>query len=139
MADQQISTPLDLQQSPNCTAPLAVQATLAGSIVYPSDDRKADLARANDINKSNALGVVIRFAAAGAPAITRYAGPVELTTDEWDAVAGTSGGLVTNTRYYLSGAVAGRLSATPGALTVPIGVATSPTTLLVQLGLNATE
>ena len=138
MADQLITTPLDLASFPNCTAPAAARAILAGSVVYPSADRACDLAAANDVNKSNALGVVVRFAASGAPAITRFAGPVELTTAEWDTIAGTSGGLVTNTRYYLS-ATPGHLHNTPGAVTVPIGVATSPTTLLVQLGLEPSE
>ncbi len=138
MADQLITTPLDLRPFPNCTAPVAAQAILAGSVVYPSDDRECDLAQANDATKSNALGVVVQFAAAGAHAITRYAGPVELTTAEWDAIAGTSGGLVTNDRYYLS-ATPGHLHNAVGAVIVPIGVATSPTTLLVQLGMNPTE
>lgn len=40
-------------------------------------------------------------------------GTISLTTAQWDAVAGTTGGLTVNTPYFVSAATAGLLTATP--------------------------
>jgi hypothetical protein len=71
------------------------------------------------------------------PVVT--AGELTLTTAEWDAiVTGESGGLTTGSYYYLSGATAGFLTTEPpvpdGQWVLKIGLALSPTTMLVQIG-----
>lgn len=92
--------------------------------------------RANAAGTSEVAGVVISASAEDEPGFARYSGPVTLTEDEWDAVAGTTGGLTPGARYYLSAATAGKLTATPpsteGQFVSPVGVAMSSTTLLVQ-------
>lgn len=92
--------------------------------------------RANAAGTSEVVGVNIGAAAEDEPGFAKYAGPVTLTTAEWDAVAGTTGGLTPGARYYLSTATAGKLTATPpsteGQFLCPVGLALSATTLLVQ-------
>jgi len=66
-------------------------------------------------------------------------GPLTLLTTQWDAVVtGESGGLTAGAAYYVSAAAAGKLTVTPPAATgsyiVPVGVALSPTTLIVNIG-----
>lgn len=62
-------------------------------------------------------------------------GALELTITQWDAIAGTTGGLTFNTRYYLDPATAGKITATapvtPGQFVVEIGIAVSTTLLNV--------
>lgn len=60
------------------------------------------------------------------PAIVQFAGVVALTTGQWDAVTGGSGGLTTGATYYLS--------TNPGLLTT---VAPTTTGYKVQLGVAA--
>ncbi len=61
-----------------------------------------------------------------------------LTTGEWDAVAGTSGGLTPGLKYYMSDATAGRLlettvPATGGDTLLLAGIALSSTVMLVKM------
>jgi hypothetical protein len=65
------------------------------------------LAQANTVNNL-AQGIVIErddesFTVA-------VSGPMALSTAQWDAVAGTSGGLIPGTKYYLSASVAGTIT-----------------------------
>jgi hypothetical protein len=59
------------------------------------------------------------------------------TTAQWDAVTGDIGGLVTGSRYYLSAATAGLLTATPpstiGQYIEPIGYALNTTHLKISI------
>ncbi len=66
-------------------------------------------------------------------------GPLTLLASQWDSVVtGESGGLTAGAAYYVSAAAAGKLTVTPPAATgsyiVPVGVALSPTTLIVNIG-----
>jgi hypothetical protein len=60
-------------------------------------------------------------------------GVLTATTTQWDAVAGTTGGLVAGTVYYLDPATGGKLTATapttPGQYVVRVGLALSTTDL----------
>lgn len=62
-------------------------------------------------------------------------GPLTLTTAQWDAVTGMTGGLVLGTRYYLAPFPAfARLVTrpeTPGLFLTQVGVGLNPTTMLV--------
>lgn len=62
----------------------------------------------------------------------QYAGPLTLTTAQWDRVTGESGGLTPGELYYLSN-TAGMLSQTPGDNIVQVGRAVSATTMLIQI------
>jgi hypothetical protein len=61
------------------------------------------------------------------------AGSMTATTAQWDAVAGTSGGLVANTTYWLSTATAGSITSTPPSTgwVQPVGIAASATVLRI--------
>lgn len=63
-------------------------------------------------------------------------GIMSLTTAQWDAVTGLSGGLTFNTTYYLD-TTAGKITATapstPGQTVVEIGTALSTTDLDIRL------
>lgn len=63
-------------------------------------------------------------------------GPLELTAAEWDAAAGTTGGLTAGTEYYVSGTV-GVITATRPATTgdniTSVGIALSATVLDVNI------
>lgn len=105
---------------------------IIGSPVYANAAAGMDLGIANGTSKSTIIGLVadatIASAATGNVAV---AGVLSATTAEWDAVAGTVGGLVFNTPYYLSPSTAGRLTATapttPGQEVVQVIVALSTT------------
>jgi hypothetical protein len=124
---------------PNCIAPIADQATLAGSPMCVGSDRAgghAALAKANAASTAFCIGLAIQFAEDDAPVYICYAGPVQLTAAEWDAiVTGESGGLSTGTTYYVSSTSAGKLTSVApsagGTFTSPVGVALSPLIMIV--------
>lgn len=119
--------------------PMALVNMPPGSPVFQSltADGTVNLAKADAIGTARAVGVTSRQGIAGSHVHTQYAGPLTLTTDEWDAIAGTTGGLDQGAPYYLSAATAGRLTTTaPSAsasLALQIGIALSSTTLLIQI------
>lgn len=100
---------------------------------------------AGSFNKANAAAAgtakVIGFAAEGitsaAQGIIQTDGVLSCTTGEWDAIAGTTGGLVAGTEYYLA-ASAGLISSTApsssGAYVVKVGTAISTTELEITIG-----
>lgn len=77
------------------------------------------------------LGLAIAGAANGADVKVQYDGVLTLTTAQWDAIAGTSGGLAGGIIYYVSQSTAGDLTST------------APTTgqhsIQVGVGLNSTQ
>jgi hypothetical protein len=64
-------------------------------------------------------------------------GALVLTTQQWDAICGTSGGLAAGAFYYLSVAAPGQLTSvaptTPGQYVTLVGEAFSPTILNVNI------
>lgn len=79
----------------------------------------------------NLLGLVsVGAAGAGGNVNVQQAGDLTLTTAQWDAVAGTSGGLTANTEYYLSG--------TPGAITATVPATTGDTDIVVGVAKSTT-
>ena len=100
---------------------------------------------AGAFNKANAAASgtakVIGFAAAGissaASGSIQTDGILACTTGEWDAVAGTTGGLAAGTEYYLA-ATAGLISSTApsgsGNYVVKVGTAISTTELEISIG-----
>ena len=90
-----------------------------------STANQVDKAKADAFSTTQVLGLVfdtsIASAAAGSIVIE---GQLTATTGQWDAIAGTSGGLAAGTIYYLSAGTAGRLTATApstaGQFVVPV-------------------
>ena len=94
--------------------------------------------RANDASTSFVTGLAAGAAVAGSSAIVQMAGPITLTTAEWDAITGDSGGIVRGVPYYLSaGSNEGRLTRTPpsddGEFVVQVGIGMSANDLLIQI------
>lgn len=97
-------------------------------------------ARANDSETTFVVGVAGRppyqNSPAEAPLVT--GGRLVLTTAEWDARTGDSGGLVAGSPYYLSSSVAGKLTriapTEPGTFKLKVGVAGDSVGLVVQIG-----
>lgn len=80
-------------------------------------------------------GVALETAASGGHTFpVQNTGIVTLTTDEWDTVAGTSGGLTRGLTYYVSQSTPGHLTSTPpttGQHMHVVGLALSTTQLLL--------
>ncbi len=74
----------------------------------------------------------------GAIVTIQYDGIVTLTTAEWDAITGESGGLTVSATYYLSSTVPGDLTKTapsaPATYTTQVGFALTATELQLQIG-----
>ncbi len=110
-----------------------------GTPVYASANDHVDKARANASGTKNMIGLVaispsIGIAGSG-PVMS--SGILTATTEEWDAAAGTTGGLAKDTKYFLSAAAAGVLTATAptaaGQYVVEVGIAISTTELLIGI------
>lgn len=100
-------------------------ALIAGQIVYPSSASHINKAKADSATTAKPIGLATAAISNGAVGGVQTDGVLTLTTTEWDALMGTTGGLTANTIYYLSAATAG------------LGTATAPTTVghyVVQIG-----
>jgi len=100
------------------------------------------LCRANAAATSNCAGLCNgageKNSVTGAPGQVRYqyAGPLTLTTAQWDNITGQSGGLTPHATYYISAATAGRLTTTPPSnpnYIAPIGFAMDAETMMIQI------
>lgn len=87
-------------------------------------------------NSHHAVGILSRVT--GGLVRVQFSGPLTLTTAQWDAITGGSGGLTTSDAYYLAvgGTADGRLTVTrpsgSGDAIVQVGVALNRTTLLLS-------
>jgi len=108
-----------------------VSPIVIGTPVYVSSAGSVDKASAAASGTKKVFGLVKDASiAASASGLIQLDGVLVATTGQWDAVAGTTGGLVANTIYYLS-ATAGLLTATPpaasGNYVAQVGLALSAT------------
>lgn len=85
-----------------------------------------------------AIGLLTNVGVPGNHALTQTSGPMELSTAEWDALTGDSGGLEQGSPYYLGSQSGPQLRKTPlagaGTFTVQLGIAISATEFFVQIG-----
>jgi hypothetical protein len=110
-----------------------------GAPVYAVSAGNVDKAEANAQSTSEVVGLVADTSIATTVAgNVQTSGVVTATTTQWDAVAGTSGGLAANTVYFLSPSTPGQITATApstvGQLVVRIGKALSTTQLELAIG-----
>lgn len=113
--------------------------TVCGSPVYCDAAGGFKLGKADATGTSKIIGLqfdaTILTTASGNIAV---GGILTLTTTQWDAAFGTTGGLTFNTDYFLSDATAGdgstTVPSTVGHLVVRLGRALSTTSLLLQIG-----
>lgn len=139
MAD---STPVRLTpdtDEPNTIAPIVSGSLLVGAPVRPSTNPGHPVvgARGDSLADARVIGLLLGPGNNGERQLVRTQGSVQLATSEWDAVAGTSGGLTPGAAYFLSAATAGRLTATApvatGNVAIQVGVAINATTMIVQI------
>lgn len=89
-------------------------AIVIGMVVYNDVADGVKKAQANALATQKALGFVADVTvASGQPANIQSTGVLAATTAQWDAVAGTSGGLAPNTDYYLDPATPGHITSVP--------------------------
>jgi hypothetical protein len=109
------------------------QLGMAVLIDQPEDTVYWTPGKATELNSSQVAGVVASIS--GDQVTAQNTGVVELSTADWDAVAGTAGGLSPNVVYYLSSATFGFLTSVPpsstGSYVARVGIAVSPTQLLL--------
>lgn len=139
MADSQSIPPIP----PNCYAPIAGHddgAFPPGTPLYQSTGAPSTVnpARSNGAGTAFCVGLARSPGVPGSRVITQFAGPLELTVAEWDAiVTGGSGGLIDGQPYYLSSAADGKLVTTKpvatGTFQTLVGIGLSATTLMVQM------
>lgn len=110
-----------------------------GAPVYMFGAASFKKAQANAAGTAKVVGLV-----AASPSIANGVsgsvvldGTVSLTTAQWDAITGGSGGLVFDTKYYLDPATAGKLTSTApttvGQLVVEVGIAMSTVDLKLNI------
>lgn len=115
------------------TGSIVICAPVYNDVADGVKKAKADASGTKDV-----VGLVrdTSIAASAAGAI-QASGVLTATTAQWDAVAGTTGGLAVRTRYYLSAATAGLLTATApsatGQYVVEVGIALSATEMKVDI------
>jgi hypothetical protein len=140
MADEQNVILSPSPVPPNSYLPIAGESFPPGSpvaqIPSPSVPRTVQKAKADAADTTNAVGLAAKVGIEDLHAHVQFAGPLTLTTAEWDVITGGSGGLVVGVPYYLSNATAGKMSTSlPGSGFVKqLGIATAPETLMIQLG-----
>lgn len=110
-----------------------------GAPVYISANDSFDKAQANASGTKDVFGLVAKSpsVANGASGPVTTGGLLTATTAEWDAVAGTTGGLTKDIRYYLDPATAGKITPTApttvGQYVLEIGIAMSTTELKIDI------
>lgn len=108
----------------------------APAYAFAADGVKRAQANAKSTAKVAGLGLDASIAAAGVGNIIT-SGILVATTAQWDAVAGTTGGLAFGTYYFLDPATAGKITATVpttvGQCVTMIGLAISTTELELDI------
>jgi hypothetical protein len=107
-----------------------------GAPVYMFAADSVKKAKADAVGTTPVIGLVAAATIAnGVAGAIQMEGVLSATTGQWDAVAGTTGGLTFNTRYFLSNATAGILTSTAPSTgySQEVGIAISTTELLIGL------
>jgi hypothetical protein len=109
-----------------------------GNAVYTDAAGGVDLAQADALGTSEVVGLVREASiSAAASGEIQTDGVLVATTTQWDAVAGTTGGLDVGTVYYLDPSTAGDLTDTAptaiGQVVIRIGKAISTTDIEISI------
>lgn len=107
-----------------------------GAPVYSSANGTVDKAKADAVGTTNVIGLVYDASiASGATGGVQIDGILSATTAQWDAVAGTTGGLTKDVFYYLSAATAGQLTSTAPAtgFSICVGIGNSTTDMKINI------
>lgn len=131
---------VDIQGTPEIVGATNHEATtvVAGAPVYISSNLGFLKARADSSATGPVIGLVLADIAASATGNIQTSGPIILTTAQWDAVCGTTGGLSFNVPYYLDATTAGKLTATPpsavGQVVQQVIIGVSTTEAVIAIG-----
>lgn len=128
-----ISNPILLSQTNDEAGALVI-----GNVVYSDANDGVKKAQGNAVGTANVIGLVADVTiATGQPTAIQMDGILAATTGQWDAVAGTTGGLTRDVIYYLDAATAGKLTSTApstaGQFVVALGIAISTTELKIEI------
>ena len=132
-AGDSIASPITISQTNDEAGALVI-----GNIVYSDVADGVKKAQANAAATQKPLGFVTDVTVAtGQPVNIQTSDILTATTAQWDAVAGTTGGLAANTDYYLDPATPGKITATPtstvGQYLRRVGYAFSTTELDIRI------
>ena len=113
-------------------------AVIIGQAVYIDGPGTVDLAQADAAATKNVLGFVADVSIdANTDGGIQTDGILVATTGQWDDVTGGANGLVAGDLYYLSDAVAGRITSSPptadGSFVARVGQALSTTEFEIQI------
>jgi hypothetical protein len=116
----------------------SADAIVIGMAVFFDADDGCKMAKADSAGTALVAAMCITDSVGtGVTGIFITDGVVVATTGQWDAVAGTTGGLVAGTTYYLSPTDFGEITAVApaavGQLVVEIGTAISKTKLKLEI------
>ena len=122
------------KQAISLTNGSGVTAINPGAPVYVSAGSTVLLARANAVGTAVVVGLACATIATSGSGFVAPSGLLTLTTGQWDAVTGQTGGLTPGSTYYLDTATAGKLTATmptTGFITV-VGLAISTQVMFIM-------
>lgn len=139
-AGDAISVPMNAPSLRPATNGESATALPFGTPVYASSSSAVKRGQANAKATAKIVGLVYDASvAASAIGSVAQGGILTGTTAQWDAVAGTTGGLAVGAYYFLDAATAGKITATApvvaGQVNVCIGSALSSTELEVDIEL----
>jgi hypothetical protein len=110
---------------------------LAGAVVYADGSGEWRLAQGDAPATARAYGLLLATGTTGNEGLAANSEQLELTTGEWDAVAGTTGGLTPGVDYFLSDTTAGEVTETEPASSILVGRSITATRMAVQFGTSA--
>lgn len=115
-------------------------ALIQGNVVYNDAVDGVKKAKADAAGTSKVIGLSVDAPAGAAQGRVMVEGILALTTGQWDAAFGTTGGLTFGTKYYLSAATAGLGTVTAptavGQYVCELGIAISTTELMIAIKQN---
>ena len=108
-----------------------------GMAAYVSGADTVKRAKADASGTARVAGLMVATTGAAGSGHIKTEGTLTATTGEWDAIAGTTGGLTAGTLYYLSSGTAGYLTSTAptsvGQFVTEIGEAMSTTKMRISI------
>jgi hypothetical protein len=109
---------------------------IVGNVVYTDTSATCKKAKADAAGTAGAIGFALTATAAAGTATVQTAGTISLTTGQWDAVTGQTGGLTAGALYFVDPTTAGKITTTApnatGQFCMQVGRASS-TTIMIML------
>lgn len=125
----------DTLANPNLLSRTFVSAAAIGQAVYSSNAAAVDLAQADAQSTVRVAGLAAEAVGTGNTGNILADGVLTLTTTQWDAIAGTTGGLTPGADYFLDESTAGNITETAPStgFVVRVGHALSDTEFEIEV------